>query len=96
MVKSFADPGTADLFHDLYTRAARRFPKDVWRRIQKKLIVLDTAQRLADIGALPGSRIEVLKGDQAGRHSIRVNDRYRLTFRFDAGDCYEVRCEDCH
>jgi proteic killer suppression protein len=96
VIQSFADQGTADLFYDVDTRAARRFPRSLWARIQQKLIVLDSASRLSDLAVLPGNRLEALKGGRARHHSIRVNDQYRLTFRFENGHCYEVRCEDYH
>ncbi len=96
MIKSFLDRATADLFYGDDTRAARQFPRDLWRRIQQKLILLDTARHLSDLAALPGNRLERLKGDQKGRYSIRVNDQYRLTFGFDGTDILEVRCEDYH
>lgn len=96
MIKSFADQGTADLLYGDDTRAARRFQKSLWRRIQQKLIVLDTATTLGDLAALPGNRLEALSGGQRGRYSIRVNQQYRLTFRFEGRDCHEVRCEDYH
>lgn len=96
MIRWFADEGTADIFYGLDTKAARRFPKTLWRRIQRKLIVLDTAKRLSDLAGLPGNRLESLKGILKDRHSIRVNEQYRLTFRFDGTDCHEVRCEDYH
>ncbi len=96
MIKSFTDRGTADLFYGDNTKAARRFPRNLWRRIQQKLIILDTARQLEDLAALPANRLESLRGDQRGRSSIRVNDQYRLTFLFDDGDCFEVRCEDYH
>jgi proteic killer suppression protein len=96
VIRSFSDGGTADLLYGDDTRAARRFPKDLWPRIQRKLIILDTAKQLGDLAAVPGNRLEALRGDQKGRCSIRVNDQFRLTFRFVGPDCYEVRCEDYH
>ena len=96
VIRSFSDGGTADLLYGDDTRAARRFPKDLRPRIQRKLIILDTAKQLGDLAAVPGNRLEVLRGDQKGRCSIRVNDQFRLTFRFVGPDCYEVRCEDYH
>jgi proteic killer suppression protein len=96
VIQSFADQATADLFYDADTKAARRFPRVLWARIQQKLVVLDSASRLSDLAALPGNRLEPLKGGRAGRYSLRVNDQYRLTFRFDNGHCREVRCEDDH
>jgi proteic killer suppression protein len=96
VIRSFSDRGTADLMYADDTKAARRFPRDLWPRIQRKLIILDTAKQLGDLAALPGNRLEALRGDQKGRYSIRVNDQFRLTFRFSAPDCYEVCCEDYH
>ena len=96
MLQSFRDDTTADLFRDRNTRAARRIPRDLWRSVQRKLKLLDVAGRLDDLLIPAGNRLEALKGDQAGRHSIRVNDEYRVTFRWESGDAYEVCVEDYH
>jgi len=96
MIQSFADQTTADLFDDRPSRAARRIPTDLWRIVQRKLKLLDVAQALLDLASPPGNRLEALKGDQRGRYSIRVNDQYRLTFRWEGNHAYEVRCEDYH
>ncbi len=96
MIQSFADETTVDLFRERNTRAARRVPVDVWRAVQRKLKALDVAARLDDLRIPAGNRLEALKGDRAGRHSIRVNDRYRVTFRWEQGHAYEVRVEDYH
>jgi addiction module HigA family antidote len=96
LIQSFGDRTTADLFREESTRAARRVPKDIWRIVQRKLKLLDTAVKLDDLAASPGNRLELLKGNQAGRHSIRVNDQYRVTFRWENGNAYEVRVEDYH
>ena len=68
----------------------------IWRIVQRKLKLLDAVAKLDDLAASPGNRLELLKGDQAGRHSIRVNDQYRITFRWEDGNGYEVRVEDYH
>jgi proteic killer suppression protein len=94
LIQSFADKTTADLFREANTRAARRVPKDIWRIVQRKLKLLDAVAKLDDLAASPGNRLELLKGDQAGRRSIRVNDRYHVTFRWKNGNAYEVRVED--
>jgi proteic killer suppression protein len=96
MIQSFADETTADLFRERSTKAARRIPTDLWRTVQRKLKILDVAQQLKDLESPPGNRLERLKGDQKGRHSIRVNDQYRLTFRWEGNHAYEVCCEDYH
>lgn len=96
MIRSFDQAAAEDLFNEHDTKAARRFAKELWRSIRRKLASLDAAASLSDLAAVPGYRLEALKGDQKGRHSIRVNDQYRITFRFDDGHAYEVRCEDYH
>lgn len=96
MIQSFADETTVDLFRERNTRAARRIPRELWRGTQRKLLLLDAAGRLEDLRIPPGNRLELLKGDQAGRHSIRINQQYRLTFRWENGHAYEVRVEDYH
>ncbi len=96
MIQSFADDTAADLFRERNTRAARRVPVDIWRIVQRKLKALDVAARLDDLRIPAGNRLEVLKGDQAGRYSVRVNDQYRVTFRWEQGHAHEVRVEDYH
>ena len=96
MVQSFADESSADLFRERNTRAARRIPRELWRAAQRKLKALDVAARLDDLKVPAGNRLERLKGDQAGRHSIRINDQYRVTFHWEQGHAYEVRVEDYH
>jgi toxin HigB-1 len=96
VIRSFADQTTADLFRERNTRASRRIPRQLSRGVQRKLLLLDAAGRLDDLTVPAGNRLEPLKGDQAGRHSIRVNEQYRVTFRWENGDAYEVRIEDYH
>lgn len=96
MLQSFRDETTADLFRDRNTRAARRIPRNLWRVVQRKLKLLDTAARLDDLVVPAGNRLEALKGNHAGRHSIRVNDQYRVTFRWESGHAYEACVEDYH
>jgi proteic killer suppression protein len=96
LIQSFGDKTTADLFREENTRAARRVPKEIWRIVQRKLKLLDAAAKLDDLAASPGNRLESLKGNRTGRHSIRVNDQYRVTFRWESGNAYEVRVEDYH
>ncbi len=94
MLQSFRDETTTDLFCDRNTRAARRIPRELWRGVQRKLKLLDTAARLDDLVVPAGNRLEALKGNHAGRHSIRVNDQYRVTFRWESGHAYEACVED--
>lgn len=96
VIQSFADEAAADLFRERNTRSARRIPREIWRVAQRKLKALDVAVRLEDLAIPAGNRLEPLKGNQAGRHSIRINDQYRLTFRWEQGHAHEVRIEDYH
>jgi toxin HigB-1 len=96
LIQSFGDETTADLFRERNTRAARRVPRELWRVSQRKLKALDVAARLDDLTIPAGNRLELLKDEQAGRYSIRINDQYRVTFRWEHGHAYEVRVEDYH
>jgi proteic killer suppression protein len=94
VIQSFGDETTVDLFRERNTRAARRIPRELWRVAQRKLKAIDVAARLEDLTVPAGNRLERLKGDHAGRHSIRINDQYRVTFRWEQGHAHEVRVED--
>ena len=96
VIQSFADETTVDLFRERNTRASRRIPRDLWRVVQRKLKLIDAAGRLDDLAVPARNRLERLKGDQAGRQSMRVNEQYRVTFRWGNGHAYEVRVEDYH
>ncbi|HSY49612.1 MAG TPA: type II toxin-antitoxin system RelE/ParE family toxin [Thermoanaerobaculia bacterium] len=96
MIQSFGDETTADLFRERNTREARRIPRELWRSVQRKLKAIDVAALLEDLTIPSGNRLERLKGDQAGRYSIRINDQYRVTFRWEQHHAYEVRVEDYH
>jgi toxin HigB-1 len=96
VIQSFADETTADLFRERNTRLARVVPRDIWPIVRRKLKMLDVAVRLEDLAVPPGNRLERLKGSRSERHSIRVNDQYRVTFLWDQGHAYEVGVEDYH
>ena len=96
MIQSFGDSATEHIFYDEDTKRARTIPKALWPIVRRKLSYVHAAATLTDLRVPPGNRLEALKGLLAGRHSIRVNDQYRITFRFDAGHAWEVRCEDYH
>ena len=96
MIHSFSDETAADLFRERNTKAARRIPREIWRVVQRKLKLLDGVARLDDLLSPAGNRLERLKGQSVKRHSIRVNDQYRVTFRWENGHAYEVCVEDYH
>ena len=96
MIASFGDRGTEDLYHGRPTARARRFPADVIETALVKLDSLNGAASMLDLRAPPGNRLEALKGELKGLHSIRVNDQWRLVFRWQGNDAYEVRLTDYH
>ncbi len=96
MIQTFLDDTAVDLFRERNTRAARRIPRELWRVVQRKLKVLDGAAQVEDLRIPSGNRLEHLKGQRSGRYSIRVNDQYRVTFRWESGHAYEVCVEDYH
>lgn len=76
--------------------ASRRFSQDVYRAALRKLLILDAAESLHDLTVPPGNRLEKLKGRRDGQHSIRINDQWRVCFRWERGDAYEVEIADYH
>ena len=96
MIQSFGDDHTADVYFGRETKAARRLPKLLWPIIRRKLDAIHRARKLPDVHLPSGNRLEELKGRRSGVFSVRVNDQYRITFRFKEGDAYDVTCEDYH
>ena len=96
MIRSFGDVATADVYYGRDTKAARRFPKPLWPVIRRKLDALHRARALQDLRLPAGNRLEALKGDRAGTFSLRVNEQYRITFRWEDGHAHDVACEDYH
>ena len=96
VIRSFADAATEDVFYGADTKAARRLPKELWPVMRRKLDMLHAAKTPTDLLVPPGNRLESLRGAQSGRYSIRVNDQFRITFRFQDGGAAEVICEDYH
>lgn len=96
MIKSFGDPATEDLYHGRNTRRSRGFPHDIVNSALRKLDSIDSAAELRDLRSPPGNRLEPLKGDLAGYHSIRVNDQWRIVFRWIDGAAVDVALVDYH
>ncbi|MBW2497702.1 MAG: type II toxin-antitoxin system RelE/ParE family toxin [Deltaproteobacteria bacterium] len=96
MIASFGDRGTADLYHGRRTARVRRLPTDVVRTAVRKLDLLNAAHALLDLRSPPGNRLELLRGDWDGFHSIRVNDQWRLVFRWADGQALDVQLVDYH
>ena len=92
MILTFADRETDRLFSG---QPVRRLPPDIQRRALKRLVQLNIAATLADVAAVPGNRFEALRGDRAGQYSVRVNDQWRICFRWQDG-AYDVELVDYH
>jgi len=92
VIRSFRDAAAGQLFGG---RVPRRLAS-VARIAQRKLTQLHAATRLEDLAIFPGNRLEALKGDRKGQHSIRVNDRLRVCFRWEQGDAFDVEIVDYH
>ena len=93
MIKSFRDRDTERLFK---REPIKRLPALLQRSGLKKLLILDAADRSADLKLPPGNKLEKLKGDCAGQHSVRINDQWRICFRWRDGDAYDVEITDYH
>ena len=96
VIVSFRDKTTRDIFDGAYTKEARRIPKPLWPVAVRKLDMIQAANELRDLLAPPGNRLEPLKGKLKEFHSIRINDQYRIIFRWSAGAAHEVRITDYH
>lgn len=96
MIISFSDDATADFYHERDTHRTRRFPPDIKNAALRKLDMLNAAYRLNDLREPPGNRLELLKGDFAGYHSIRVNEQWRIVFRWEDNNAHEVSLTDYH
>ena len=96
MIRSFADDATRDIWNGVNSKAARRLPAHSVAGDSTELDQLDAVTQLDDLRVPPGNRLHALSGDMAGHHAVRVNEQYRLVFRFDAHDAHDVRCTDYH
>ena len=93
MIKSFRNDETEQVFERSYSR---RFPADLHRAAWKKLAMLDAAEQLSDLRVPPGNRLEKLSGKRDGQRSIRINDQWRICFRWNEGHAYDVEIADYH
>jgi proteic killer suppression protein len=93
MIASFRCAHTENLYRG---RPARRFPASICRAATRKLTQLATVTRLSDLAVPPGNRLEALEGGRAGQHSIRINDQWRICFRWVDGHAHDVEIVDYH
>jgi proteic killer suppression protein len=92
VIKSFAGRRTKELFE---TGESRRW-SSIARVAVRKLVQIDSVASLNELNAPPGNRLEALKGDRAGQHSIRINDQWRICFRWESDGVYDVEIVDYH
>ena len=93
VIRSFRSTETEKIWHGL---ASRRLPTDIQPIARRKLRMLNNAASLQDLRVPPHNRLEALRGDREGRHSIRVNDQWRICFRWYDGDAFDVEIVDYH
>jgi toxin HigB-1 len=93
MIKSFRDKETERIFN---RQISSKLPQDIQRIARKKLLMLDAAAQLNDLRTPPGNRLEALKKDRNGQHSIRINDQWRICFKWIDGDAYDAEITDYH
>jgi len=96
VIGSFGDDATSDVFHGRRSRHVRKLPPDIARVAVRKLDLINAAQALLDLRSPPGNRLELLRGDWSGFHSIRVNDQWRIVFRWADGQAHDVQLVDYH
>ena len=96
MIISFGDKSTADLFHGISSRNARKIPSQIHELALYKLDVLNAAQIIDDLRSPPGNRLELLKGGLKGFHSIRINSQWRIVFRWVQNSALDVQVMDYH
>jgi len=96
MIRSFGDRLAEDLYDDRQTGATRKFPPELRRTAQRKLQYLNAAVKLRDLKLPPGNRLEALKGDLRCFHSFRINDQWRVIFRWEEYGASEVKIVDYH
>ncbi|MFN8625969.1 MAG: type II toxin-antitoxin system RelE/ParE family toxin [Candidatus Binatia bacterium] len=96
MIVSFGDKVTEALYHGEPPKLVAGLPPEIREADLRKLDVLEAAQTLSDLRSPPGNRLEALRGALRGFHSIRINDQWRLVFRWAGSDAHDVRITDYH
>lgn len=93
VIKSFNCKETQKIFERTF---AKKLPQDIQTKARQKLVLIDAAVELVDLRIPPGNRLEELKDDRKGQHSIRINNQWRICFAWKSGDAYEVEIVDYH
>ena len=93
MIRNFRDKETEKIFNQEYSK---KIPRDIQKRALVKLMLLDAAEKESDLESPPGNRFKRLEGKRKDEFSIRINDQWRICFRFENGDALDVSVEDYH
>ena len=93
MIKSFGDSEAEKIWHG---EKSRKLPGSIQNIARRKLRMINNSSNINDLRIPPANRLEKLKGDLKGYHSIRINDRWRIVFRWNRGDVYELKIIDYH
>ncbi len=96
MIISFESRATSDLFHGISSARSRRLPTKIKESALYKLDLLNAAQSLEDLRSPPGNRLEALKGDFKGFHSVRINNQWRIVFKWQDASAHDVQIIDYH
>lgn len=96
MIESFGNKATSDLYHGISSSKVRRLPTQILESALYKLDVLNAAKSLDDLRSPPGNRLEAMRGDYAGFHSIRINDQWRVVFQWQGANARNVAVVDYH
>ncbi len=97
MIQSFKNIGSEDIYNGRNSTDARRLlPRQLWNVAARKLDQIDAAVALDDLRVPPGNRLEAMKADRVGQHSIRINDQYRICFKWSDSGAEEIEIVDYH
>jgi proteic killer suppression protein len=96
VIRTLADDTTRDIWNGVNSKAARRVPRDLWPNVRRKLDQIDAVAQLDDLKVPPRNRLHAMTGDLRGWYAVRVNDQYRIVFRFEGADAFDVQCTDYH
>ena len=96
MIASFGNKATEELYHNGWSNKTRQFPHNIVKSALRKLDMIEAAHELLDLRSPPANRLETLKGKYAGLHSIRINNQWRVVFKWDEGCAHNVTITDYH
>jgi proteic killer suppression protein len=96
VIRTIPDEATRDIWNGINTKVARSIPRSLWPVIRRKMDQIDSVTRLEDLKVPPGNHLHALTDDLRGLHAVHVNKQYRIVFRFEGGDAFDVRCVDYH